>query len=376
MTSSFWLAIAIVTPFLAAENRTTRPTNGGVVGRAKPLDPQVVRPKELWRIGEDDDAEALVFGAVGPLLVDRERQLYVLDPQAQQVSVFSAQGEFVRTIGRIGEGPGEFREPRGLVLMPDGSIGVVREQPPAILRFRASDGSFIDNFYLTEDPSHPFQRLHRVVCRGRTLVAIVADIRESPAGVDITARLVRFDGTGNFVEQYDSSSNEINFAKPAARERYDIMWQVGPDERVVVNHGLDYYFDVYHLDGSRGASFGRGYEPLPRTKAEIDSVKAFYRRVGNIGDATLEVFDRVRDVAWFGIDDDGETWVLSSRGRANAPEDSIGLFDIYDSQGALRRTIDLKGEGGPRDGYLLHGDRLYVVRRETLSVIAYRVEGL
>ena len=79
---------------------------------------EVARPQELWRVGEDDSE--VVFGMIGECIVDRDGRLYVLDRQANQVSAFSHEGEFLRTIGRIGEGPGEFREPRGLVLLPDG----------------------------------------------------------------------------------------------------------------------------------------------------------------------------------------------------------------------------------------------------------------
>lgn len=367
------LAVSTAWTRALAPSPSTIPT---IDNPAKAPRTQVVRLEEQWRIGEDDDANAVVFGQVGSLAVDSDGRVYVVDAQARQINVFSADGDFLRTLGRQGEGPGEFREPRGLVLMPDGAIGVVREEPPAILRFRASDGSFLGDFYFTEDFNHPFQRISAVKCRGGTLLAMCSDVREAPDGVDVTARLLRFDKAGKFLGECDSIDAQIRFAESVTRERYDLMWQVGPDDRVFVNRGLEYGFDVRGPDCRAERTIARKYERLKRTSAELDSVRTYYQRVGNIGGRRLDLFDHVRDVAWFSIDDAGCLWVLSSRGRVDLPADSLGFFDVYDAQGRLDRTVDLKAERGARDWFHMDGDRFFVVHRETMAVVAYRMPGL
>lgn len=332
---------------------------------------QVVHLDELWRIGEDD--EDLIFGSIGGMITDRDGRLYVPDLQARQISVFSPDGEFLRHLGREGEGPGEFREPRSLVLMPNGNVGVIHEQPPRIICFRPSDGTFVEDFHLTENPKYPFQRLSRVVCRGKTLVAYASDIPESSEGIRIIARLLRFDETGKFVGQCDTLGFEFNFAKPVTRERYDLKWSVGPDERVYVNPAPEYNFEVYGRDCTIEREIAREYQRLERTSAEKDSIRDYYQRVGNIGNAKLEIFDHVRDIAWFSVDDAGWLWVMSSRGRQDLPEDSLGFFDVYDARGRLDRTVELKAERGGRDWYYMDGDRFYVVHVETMAVVAYRL---
>lgn len=338
-------------------------------------DPQVVRLEELWRVGEDDDAE-VVFGHIGDTAVDDDGRLYVADMQARQVNVFSRDGQFLRTLGRAGEGPGEFREPRALVALPDGLVGVVREQPPAILRFRAADGQFVDNLYLESNPRHPFQRLGKVRCRGNTLVATCVDFRESPDGNGSVTRLLRFDVAGKSLGQCDSISFQFNFANPVMRERLDPIWMMAPNGDVLVNPGLEYRFDVRGLGCRIERRIAPTYKPLKRTSAEVDSVRAYYKRVGNIGNAQLELFDNVRDVVWFSVDDHGRLWVLSSRGRLECSADSLGWFDVYDTQGRLDRVVDLKGERGAKDGFLMEGDRFYVVNRETMAIVAYRMPEL
>lgn len=59
------------------------------------------------RIGSHDDpAQALT--AVGELVLGANGAVYISQPQEQRIKVFSSSGELVLTIGRKGDGPGEF----------------------------------------------------------------------------------------------------------------------------------------------------------------------------------------------------------------------------------------------------------------------------
>ena len=51
--------------------------------------------------------------------VDARGQIYVADPQAAAVKVFDAQGEYLRELGREGQGPGEFQDPRSVASFGD-----------------------------------------------------------------------------------------------------------------------------------------------------------------------------------------------------------------------------------------------------------------
>jgi len=93
---------------------------------------------EAWRveeeitIGSGTDSPETQFGQITGLDVDSDGTIYVLDTQAQAVRVFDAQGQFMRSVGRPGAGPGEisrwssavFVRTSGEVLVPD--IGNLR----------------------------------------------------------------------------------------------------------------------------------------------------------------------------------------------------------------------------------------------------------
>ena len=70
---------------------------------------------EDLRIGAVDGTGPAVFGEIGGMTQDSAGRVYVLDQQAQEIRVFAPDGSYVRTIGRRGGGPGEFRGAFGVV---------------------------------------------------------------------------------------------------------------------------------------------------------------------------------------------------------------------------------------------------------------------
>lgn len=69
--------------------------------------PEFVAEQEL-RIGSVDDPD-LGFSHIGGIVVDAGGVMYVLESQDRQIRVYDEQGRRLRTIGRQGDGPGEFR---------------------------------------------------------------------------------------------------------------------------------------------------------------------------------------------------------------------------------------------------------------------------
>ncbi len=67
---------------------------------------------------EGDDPN-FIFGNIRGIQAASDGTIYVLDYQAVEVRVFSPDGEYLRTIARQGEGPGEIMEANGIILSGD-----------------------------------------------------------------------------------------------------------------------------------------------------------------------------------------------------------------------------------------------------------------
>lgn len=146
--------VALALLLAACTTHDTRPTSvidtlpSGVVAVHNNA-PSAWRDSATWQFEEvtriesrDSGAEALVNpGYVAAM--DGEGRTYVVDEPPVAIKVFDSTGTFVRTIGRNGEGPGEYRQPR--IAIHRGEVYVEDSRLRRISVFDTS-GTFIRSF--------------------------------------------------------------------------------------------------------------------------------------------------------------------------------------------------------------------------------------
>ncbi len=96
-----------------------------VKGGAWGSDPKV--SLELVRtIGDvDSDDENLAFNSPADLAVDAAGNIYITDSRNQRIQVFDPEGRYLRTVGRKGQGPGEFMATGSLDFDGEGCLRVL-----------------------------------------------------------------------------------------------------------------------------------------------------------------------------------------------------------------------------------------------------------
>jgi len=84
--------------------------------------------KLLRRIGTTGKNHTLIdignFSKPTNVAVDNDGDLYVSDTWNDRIEEFDADGAFIRTWGKNGDGPGEFARPKGVAIDPDGHVWV------------------------------------------------------------------------------------------------------------------------------------------------------------------------------------------------------------------------------------------------------------
>jgi hypothetical protein len=107
-----------------ARQATRPPAAVDTIVRAaqQPRHPGVATLVEELSIGVADGAEEYMLGEIADIALARGGSIYVFDRQVPAIRHYDAQGKFLRTIGRRGEGPGEYRSTSGLATMPDGRL--------------------------------------------------------------------------------------------------------------------------------------------------------------------------------------------------------------------------------------------------------------
>lgn len=64
------------------------------------------------------------FSSIGALTVDRRGRVFAYDDGSGELRVFDSGGVYIRSVGRQGGGPGEYRHVAGIATTPDGRLAV------------------------------------------------------------------------------------------------------------------------------------------------------------------------------------------------------------------------------------------------------------
>ncbi|MFV1987299.1 MAG: 6-bladed beta-propeller [Gemmatimonadota bacterium] len=115
------------------------------------LDPQT---QDVYTVGALEGEEWETFGNVSGLVFDANGNLFMLDRDAGHIVMISPTGEFVRTIGRQGQGPGELVSPFSLALLPEDRL-VVFDFSKMGFQVFGTDGEFIESVTLSPEDGLP-----------------------------------------------------------------------------------------------------------------------------------------------------------------------------------------------------------------------------
>lgn len=326
---------------------------------------------EELRIGTLDGTGPDMFGQLTDFEVDRYGRFWLFEGQAQEIRVFDAEGQFIRTVGRQGEGPGEFSQVIGMAWGPDENLWIV---DPANNRLSVVDttGVFVE--------SHP------------TIGGIV--VMPWPGGFDDDGQFYTY-GVDTAVEddfalvmvrhgldlqpidsvappeypgeeEYFELRNEDSWMMTGVPFTPSIEWLLGRDGTYWA--GVTGAYRIFQLswEGDTLRSIRREYEPLPVTSANLEEAKErldWFIEAGGKADwsripATKPAFED------FTVDDDGYLWVQ----MIAEPAEEGRLFDVFDPAGRylgeVRAPFPVEFYPAPtfRDGYM------YAVTEDELEV--------
>ncbi len=98
--------------------------------------------EEVLRLREDPNNEESLLFRPRNFIQEKDGHFFVLDSGNNRVAVFDQEGNFVRGIGRLGEGPGEFQDVSGFSV-DVGILQIFDSRSLRLTKYR-TDGSLID----------------------------------------------------------------------------------------------------------------------------------------------------------------------------------------------------------------------------------------
>lgn len=318
---------------------------------AAPLHPEksVTFEDELSIGGEAYEMLSRPMGFV----VGKESNIYISDIQDQTIKVFDSEGEFIKSIGRKGEGPGEFTYIGSLTFLPDGRL-LVMDSMAMRLNLFDPEGTYLTSHNWTHRPGRLLYA---------TESACVMTEYVFGEGKDMMA------DRKLFVKKHDLEGNEIHtFGEFKAEElkthtgtgsggRSFIVGISAPysphsifaadQARACLYHCVndEYMIEVFDEDGKVIRRFDRPYKPLPFTGEDAEEFRSQYMKGlrKNIQGLAMPTVKTITPGML--VDDSGNLWVETYEEREE--EDKVfTAYDIFNPDGYYEAKvwIDVKPE--------------------------------
>jgi hypothetical protein len=336
----------------------------GITTAKNPKEPMFEEDEGVFKLREDlsigvkEGSPEYMFSQVQDLDVDAEGNIYVLDQKETRVIVFDAQGIYLRTIGRRGQGPGEVQLPIFVQITARNEL-LVYDYAMTRAVFYTREGIFL---------RHQSTR--------RPLVPIALDSRGILVGFEILAppplggKLLKiydrdFQKAKVIAQDEQGQAGVIDVGQPT------IYACIAPVDTIVWGNSENYTLYVANSAGETIKIIRREYDPVPITSMAKKEFEEKYAEPVRYG---MRLSFRNNFPAFSGIfvDEDGHIFVKTYETAAR--ENDRYMFDIFDPEGRYIAKVVIKANLNERSVW--KKDRLYTIEMDELdypAVVRYQV---
>ncbi|MGA2533538.1 MAG: 6-bladed beta-propeller [Candidatus Aminicenantales bacterium] len=289
----------------------------------------IAKLTEEMSCGGEGSPEAALLNKPRFLDVDTQGRVYVMDIGDINIKVYDGQGRFLRSIGRQGQGPGEFGGVVFFNLMTDGRIGILDFSQSRVI-IMTTEGRYVSGF-----PLEGFFATMVIDGRDRLFLGKRAAIKEPDKlstdfqEVPYVTGVFRTDTTGKELNHLVDFLGESMVMKSSGGGGvvgmgglYMIVWNVNREGKLYGGFNLDYTLGVYGEDGKKEFAFGREFTPVKnvRFKGQVGQKK------------TMPAF---RNIV---IDENKNLWI-----ELIQPENAKGiLYDVFSPDGIYNKQVSIE----------------------------------
>jgi hypothetical protein len=277
--------------------------------------------------GEEGLEEGILFFPYN-IRVDSQDYIYVSDAEDMNIKIYDQSGNWIRNVGRRGQGPGEYTRISDFDVSQDGRIFIsdIRQRRVSILR---TDGTFVSSFLVKRS----CDRLR--VDETGSRIYFQQFISYRPKGTsgskDQEIVIKRIDSRGKKPFEYGKfpagkhvwrSKTEygmIQVKGHVSQDAHTTVWIVGKGNRLYLGYSKEYLISVLDKKGKPIFRFGREFTPIKHPLyspdlAHPEYYPAYYSR-------------------YFFFDDEENLWL-----KQYTEGDEMGhLYDVFSSDGIFIR---------------------------------------
>ena len=311
-----------------AEWKGTIEEEDGVTIVKNPKEPMfqgsIFKLEEDLSIGQIEGKEEYMFEFLWEILVDEKENIYAINltGRESQIRVFDRLGKYIRNIGRMGQGPGEFTSASHLQITPNNELMVI-DTNSSKLSFFSLDGDYlrntpylgvrVSNVQINSDGNYFFYSVER---QGQGI----------PGSVYFANKLELFGSDFNFIKlivKDEFRNGDGAIAPPWMFIRFPST------DLAMGGFSESYEFHTYDLNGHLVQKISRDFDPVEIN--EYEKEKRDWTRAKGLP----KYFPAFND---FSIDEDGRIYVQTFEREM---EKDKFYFDVFDSEGKYIAKIPL-----------------------------------
>jgi len=381
---SLLLALLLVSATACQGSKVSVQEIDGILYVTNPAEPtrpnMTVGLTELFRIGEDDMAgDEYIFTGIGGIATDADHRTFVQISREDIVRSYDSEGQYIRTIGRQGQGPGEMFYAQGVSLGPDGNLWVPSMGSARLVLF-TPDGEFLKIIPFSMLPPLFIQTTSDGFMGIHVNQRLVTD-----EVVEIDYLLRRFNTEGDTLNTLFRRSVQLDITDLQlggvaeniplyTQDAEGRIWQCRPRTDI-------YQLNVFNIDGTLNMVVEKDVPLIPKSDQEIDEEREVVMRLieqqagGQLPPDFQLDYEPDPNRAFLGIpyhDPQGYLWAQVSREGTH----DTNTFDLFDERGRFLQRIEIEGVNSPAFLQFID-DRLYLVEADPEgipSVIAYQIE--
>jgi len=289
--------------------------------------------EEELSIGEVEGTEEHMFSQIRDVGVDDDENIYILDFKEAHIKVFNKKGEYLRTIGKRGQGPGEIQRPTNLVITPGGKI-LVNDRGARFIHYFTLSGNYIRSVRQT-----------KLLLFSRPKVDsqdnIVARHTITDTDRAWTFVLKKFDSELNelytiFSYEHELSPGVLNLFSPRC------YWEITREDTIIWGYANKYEFQIHNGDGRLIRKIIKDYSPVIITKEEKQEwIKSIYGEQGAPPDIKVSWKSHHNAFQFMNIDDAGRIFVQTYEKTTGG---GSYYYDVFNSEGKYIAKIPLKSQ--------------------------------
>jgi hypothetical protein len=306
----------------------------------------VFQLEQELRIGKSQGKKEYMFSQIRDMAVYKER-IYVLDSKEAHIKVFDKDGEYLRTIARKGQGPGELEWPMQIQITSHQEI-MVHDLSVLSLSFFSLSGEFLRKMPLSKMPMPALL----IMDSNSDLIGQFTIMEQRPKGA-----LIKFTSNKEkaftLAEVDPYQTDAYNLIKPT------LPFDVSKEDNIIWAVSTRYEIRITNPEGNLLKKITKDYIPVKITEEDKKEIylKIFKRETIPPG-KKAELPKYFHPIGNIHIDDEGRIYVRTPQKSKNG----FYYYDVFDSEGKYMAKVTLKAI--PETPLVWENNKMYAIEED------------